>query len=333
MRRLISIFSMAAMLFVLVATGASAAPTFVIPIDTVIYAPAGSFTVLADVETPPELIGFTCIGIAAAENQHSVHPNNDIIIETGDSVATLADVEGSPNKVTEALGAVTLGPRVKLTLRMGEDAVFSGGLVVIIDVNCSPPTTVPPTTVPPTTVPPTTVPPTTAPPSPAIDIVKTADPENYVGNIGEFAIDVINPGPVDLHDVHVTDDYALGIDPGSDCPRTIGDLAINQTFTYSCTIAGLDGVSSYNNSAIAIGTGPGGTEVTATDNAEIYPILGVTLTTQAPGTTEAPGETLPVTGMSGDQAEGFGVAGLVLVMSGIVILGGAALIGQRRIDG
>lgn len=320
MRRFISIFSMAVILIVLAATGASAAPEFVIPIDTVIYAPAGSFTVLADVETPPELIGSTCTGIAAAENQHSVHPNNDIIIETGDSETILADVEGSPDKITEALGTITLGPRVKLTLHMGDDGVFSGGLVVMIDVNCTPPTTVPPTTVPPTTV----------PPSPTIDIVKTADPENYVGDIGEFTIDVTNPGPVDLHNVHVTDEYALGIDPDSDCPHTIGDLAVNQTFTYSCTIAGLDGVSPYDNSATAIGTGPRGTEVTATDNAQIFPILGVTVTTQAPATTEAPGETLPVTGISDDQAKGFGVAGLILVLSGIVTLGGAALIGQHR---
>jgi len=323
-------FSLASMLVILVAPSALAAPAFIIPIDTVIYEPPGSQTVLADVETPPELIGATCLGFAEAENQSSVHPNNDIIIETGDSVAFLEDVEGAPNKVTDAIGTITLGPRVKLTLDMGDDGVFSGGLVVVIDVNCTPPTTSPPTT--------------EAPPVPEIGIVKTADVEFYVNKTGEFTIDVTNTGPVPLHDVHVTDAYAVAIDPGSDCPAVIGDLAVGATSTYSCTITGLDGVSDYDNVATAIGTGPLGTEVTATANAQIFVVGGVTLTTQAPvttqapattqapGTTSAPAETLPVTGINGDQMEGFGIAGIMLVMGGIVLLSGAAVVGQRRTD-
>jgi uncharacterized repeat protein (TIGR01451 family) len=318
------------MLVILVAPSALAAPAFVIPVDTVIYEPPGSLTVLADVETPPELIGATCLGFAAAENQESVHPNNDIIIETGSSVATLEDVEGTPNKVTDATGSITLGPTVKLTLHMGEDGVFSGGLVVVIDVNCTPPTTTPPTT---------EAPPTTVPPAPVISIVKTADVEFYVNNTGEFTIAVENTGPVPLHDVRVEDDLAALIDPGSDCQAFIGDLAVgSEPFEYSCTIAGLDGVSSYINVATAIGTGPLGTEVTATAEARIGVIGGVTLTTEAPATTQAPAttsapdETLPVTGINGDAMEGFGVAGVILVMGGIVLLSGAALVGQRRTD-
>jgi hypothetical protein len=329
MKRLIGIFSLAAMLAVLVAPAALGAPVFVIPIDTVIIEPPGSFTVLADVETPPDLIGATCLGFAEAENGESVHPNNDIIIETGSSVATLEDVEGSPNKVTDATGAITLGPRVKLTLHMGDDGIFSGGLIVVIDVNCTPPTTTPPTT---------EAPPVTVPPVPGIGIVKTADVLFYVNNTGEFTIDVTNTGPVPLHDVHVTDAYAIAIDEFSDCPAVIGDLAVGANFEYSCTIAGLDGVSAYINVATAIGTGPLGTEVTATAEARIDVIGGVTLTTeapattQAPATTSAPAETLPVTGINGDAMEGFGVAGVILVMGGIVLLSGAALVGQRRTD-
>lgn len=335
MKRLVSILSAAIMLLAITASAAVAGPgDFEIPIDTIITAPAGSFVELARVDTPPELIGATCLGLAAAENQQSVHPGNDIIIATGDSEAVLADVEGAPGRITEADGPITLGPDVLLTLHMGDDEVFSGGLVVIIDVNCTlpPPTTVPPTTLPPTTVPPTTLPPVVEPPAPAIEIIKTADVEFYVDLTGEFTIDVTNPGPVALHDVHVTDALAVELDPGSDCPRTIGDLAVDETFTYSCTIANLDGASIYDNWAVAIGTGPLGTEVTDTDNAMVYPILGETLTTAAPGTTEAPSETLPVTGLSGDQAESFGAFGLMLVMGGIVLLSGAALVGQRRTD-
>jgi uncharacterized repeat protein (TIGR01451 family) len=319
MKRLITILLMAMMLVIVAATGATAAAGFVIPIDTWIEAPPGSFVELADVQTPPELVGATCLGLAAAENGSSVHPNNDIIIETGGTSTVLKDVEGSPGKVTDSIGAITLGPDVKLTLHMGGDGQFSGGLVVIIDVNCTPPTTLPP-------------------PAPEIGIVKTADVNFYVDNTGEFTIDVTNTGPVPLHDVHVTDAYATAIDLGSDCPAVIGDLAVGETSTYSCTIAGLDGNSDYDNVATAIGTGPLGVEVTATDNAQVFPIKDVTVTTQAPvttlapATTQAPAETLPVTGINNDQMQGFGVAGIILIMGGIVLLSGATLVGQRRTD-
>jgi uncharacterized repeat protein (TIGR01451 family) len=325
MKRLITILLMGMMLVIVAATGATAAAGFVIPIDTWIEEPPGTYVELANVQTPPELVGATCLGLAVAENGSSVHPNNDIIIETGGTTAVLKDVEGSSGKTTESIGAITLGPNVVLTLHMGDHGQFSGGLVVVIDVNCTPPTTLPP-------------------PAPEIGIVKTADVEFYVNNTGEFTIDVTNTGPVPLHDVHVTDTYATAIDPGSDCPAVIGDLAVGETSTYSCTIAGLDGASAYDNVATAIGIGPLGVEVTATDNAQIFPIKDATVTTQAPPTTQAPGttqspattegtsETLPVTGINGDQMESFGVAGVILLMGGIVLLSGATLIGQRKIN-
>jgi len=285
----------------------AAAATFEIPIDTVVRADPGSLTELADIQTPPEFIGLECVGIAQAVNQDSVHPGNDLILATGDTTVTLFDVEGSSGKVTGASGAVKLGETVNVMLSMGSDGVFSGGFSIVIDVNCA------------------------EVPVPAIGIDKTALPTTYLNNTGEFTIAVTNTGPVDLSNVFVEDDYALNIDPTSLCATTIGDLAVGETFTYECTIAGLDGVSTYDNTATAIGTGPRGVEVTATDNAVILPeVLATTLTTQAPATTSAPSETLPVTGFDGAQAEGFGIAGLVLVLVGIVLLGGAALVGQRK---
>jgi len=311
MKRVFILMAMTVTLLALAVPSASAAG-FEIPIDTVVRADPGSLTVLADVETPPEFVGLECVGLAVATNQDSVHPGNDLMIRTGQTTATLVDVEGSPGKITEALGAVTLGNSVTVTLSMGSDGVFSGGFAIVIDVNCS------------------------QPPVPNIGIVKTADPTTYVNNTGEFTIAVTNTGPVDLNSVFVEDDYALNIDPTSKCATTIGDLAIGETFTYECTIAGLDGVSTYDNTATATGTGPRGIIVTATDNAIVVPeVLATTITqapstTQAPATTSAPSETLPVTGIDGAQAEGFGIAGLVLVLVGIVLLGGAALIGQRK---
>ncbi|MCL1593978.1 MAG: hypothetical protein M3132_06475 [Actinomycetia bacterium] len=324
MKRIFTVMSLTVMLLALAVPNASAAG-IEIPIDTVVRTAPGTLTQLADVATPPELVGFECAGLAVAANQNSVHPGNNLIIETGGTSVKMLDVEGAPNGVTTAEGVITLGERVVVTLEMGPDGVFSGGFAIVIDVNC------------------------TAAPTPVIEIEKMANPEIYLNNTGEFSIKVTNPGPVDLHDVHVTDDYAIGIDPASDCPTTIGDLAVGESFTYECTIGGLDGVSTYDNSATAIGTGPRGIIVTAIDNAVIVPeVLATTLTTppttqapattqapgttQAPATTEAPGETLPVTGISGGQAEGFGMAGLALLVAGIVLLGGAALVGQSKTE-
>ncbi|MGB5432632.1 MAG: hypothetical protein WBN35_01770 [Acidimicrobiia bacterium] len=183
---------------------------------------------------------------------------------------------------------------------------------------------------------------------PSIDIVKDATPTYYgEDGVGTFTITVHNDGPVPLTDVSVTDDVADAIDPSSDCARPIKDLAVDEKVTYSCTVGNLDfaGLAPFENSATAIGKGPDGTQVTDTDTATVFPqVLNTTVTTAAPTTTttaapattaaptttSATSETLPVTGVAGEQLRGFGIAGLALVLAGIVLLGGATLIGQYR---
>ena len=186
---------------------------------------------------------------------------------------------------------------------------------------------------------------TFTPPTPSIDIVKTATPEFYgPDGIGTFTITVTNDGPVPLTDVQVTDARAIAIDPSSTCARPVKDLAVDETVTYTCTIANLDaeGFQIFENEATAIGRGPDGTEVTDTDVATVFPVLDTTVTTVAPTTTLAPvttagptttsvtAETLPVTGISDEQIRGLGFAGLALLLAGVAILGGAALVGQYR---
>lgn len=311
---------MAIALVVVTTPVASGSNGFTIPIDTWVAAPPGSVTVLAEVQTPPDHVGQICVGIAVAANGSSVHPNNDLVIESGGTSATVEDVEGSPGKVTVAQGTIRLGPTVKVSLIMGPDGGFSGGAVVGFDANC------------------------TDPPEPAIEILKTHATGQYTGNSTDWTIKVTNPGPVDLTDVTVTDDLADLLDPGSDCVRFIGDLAVDGVVEWDCTISGLDGESIYDNTATVVGTGPLGTQVTANSTATARPLLDnivtttsvaptttqAPATTQAPGTTSAPSETLPVTGIDGAQAQGFGIAGLVLLLAGIVLLGGASLIGQRK---
>ncbi|MFV1963634.1 MAG: hypothetical protein ACC658_17640, partial [Acidimicrobiia bacterium] len=240
MRRVFILMAMTVTLLSLAAPSTAAAG-FEIPIDTIVHADPGSLTVLADVETPPEFIGLECVGLAAATNQESVHPGNDLILETANTSVTLFDVEGEPNKVTNAGGVIVLGERVKVTLVMGEDGVFSGGFSVVIDVNC------------------------TQVPAPGITIEKTTPAEFYVDNTGEFTISVTNSGNNPLSSVVVADELAA-IDPTSTCATTIGDLAVGEVVTYDCTIAGLDGVSPYTNVATVTGIDPVGTEVTATAN-------------------------------------------------------------------
>jgi hypothetical protein len=323
--------------FAVIGSTAAFAAEFDIPIDTVVRADEGSLTVLADVETPPELVGSSCVSIAVAANQESVHPGNDLIIETGGVSVTLFDVEREPGVTTPAAGEITLGERVKVTLRMGSDEVFSGGIVVVVGSNCTPPTTTPPTTEPPV-----------EPVVPAIEIDKLVwdldtqawlDVSTYPNTetSAKWLITVTNPGPSDLTNVYTTDVESLGVYDTSDCERPVGvDMAVGESFQYECTISSLDGVTPFTNTATVIGTGPNEEQVTDTDPAQLLWVGGVTITTAppttAPPTTEAPEETLPVTGPADDQLRGFTMAGVMLVVGGIVLLAGATLIGRIRLE-
>ncbi|MDY7103356.1 MAG: hypothetical protein S0880_19405 [Actinomycetota bacterium] len=104
------------------------------------YADEGSETELATVDVPAEVQGASCEGEAQADNQSSVHPNNDLIIRTGDVEAIIEDVEDEPGKNSVTAGSVVLGETISVSLRMGVDEVFSGGIVVSIDCTTPPAT-------------------------------------------------------------------------------------------------------------------------------------------------------------------------------------------------
>jgi len=348
MRRISVIFGMAFTL-ILISAAAAFGQTggLVIPIDTWIEAPRGTLVPLGTYETPPELIGASCQGAVVAENGSSVHPNNDIIVETGGTQVVLEGVEDAPGKTTVATGDIVLGPTVVLTLLMGDHGQFSGGVVVITSDNCETTTTTTSTTTTTTTV---------APLVPLIEIDKYAPtPESATSEfgfygpdgVGMFTIVVHNNGPTPLTNVTVTDEL-LGVgDKTAECGKVIGDLAIDETVSYSCTIAGLDHATGiiYDNEATVVGFGPNEQRVTDTDPATVSPVKDTTVTTVAPTTTLAPTtttlaptttttaastETLPVTGASTEQMRGLGITGIALVLAGIVALGGATLVGQYR---
>jgi hypothetical protein len=338
------IFALSAALVALLLVGVPIASASIIeiPINTVVRAEVGSTTLLTTYNTPTELVGVNCLVTATAKNQSSTHPNNDLIVASGTDSITLLDVERSGGVVTESSEYLTLGPAITVSLRMGPDKIFSGGLVV--NLECPPPdtstttTTSTPTT---TTTEPTTT--TTGPGTtttvqatpPAILIEKTATPEYYgEDGVGNFTIKVTNPGPVDLIDVHVTDDVAEKVDANSDCPNPeIPDLAVGDSYTYECSVSNLDGVSPFTNEATAIGTGPDGTEVDDTDDATVFPPVLSTTITQPPPTsppaTVPP--TLPVTGVPFEHVRGFSIAALGFILGGISLLGVAALMARQRV--
>jgi hypothetical protein len=120
-----------------------------IPLDTVVRAPEGSTTQLASVEVPSEFVGHLCEVRARSENPGSVHPNNDIEVESGNSQLLLPDVEAGPGHVVEAEGLLELGEVMTVSLVMGPDEVFSAGIEII--VHCVPEETTTTTEVPQTT--------------------------------------------------------------------------------------------------------------------------------------------------------------------------------------
>jgi LPXTG-motif cell wall-anchored protein len=104
----------------------------------------------------PANVGSTCNIAVTGANNESVHPGNDILVASANTV-TIPDVEraaGTEN--IPADGQLELGTTVTISVRLGADGLFSGGSLAVA-FDCTPPP--PPPTVPTTT--PATTPPTT----------------------------------------------------------------------------------------------------------------------------------------------------------------------------
>ncbi|HEY5889370.1 MAG TPA: hypothetical protein VIW94_01550 [Acidimicrobiia bacterium] len=137
-RRLASVFlalAVIASLMAVYAPVASASIDITIPITTLVHAQPGSSTLLASVPTGDQE-GLECFVTAEAQNQTSVHPNNDLVVASGAQSVVLENVESTPGGVVEADGTLTLGPTVTVTLIMGPDHEFSAGITILID--CTP---------------------------------------------------------------------------------------------------------------------------------------------------------------------------------------------------
>lgn len=143
LHRLILTPAMAAALVFAVLGGASLAAAqdgVTVPAGTVIRGSEGDVIELGRIPVDTARAGPRCSWTATATNQSSVHPGNHILVETNGVTLVLADVEGAPNKVTSNTGTVFLADEVVVSLQLGPDGLFSGGMVVSItyDETCEP---------------------------------------------------------------------------------------------------------------------------------------------------------------------------------------------------
>ena len=113
-------------------TATDAAFEMTVSIETVIRAPEGSETVLRAHPVPSGLVGETCSVIAQSLNQSSVHPGNDLTVESETRIV-LVDVEAEPGGTVAATDVMVLGNEVLISLVMGPDEVFSAGVDVLFD--------------------------------------------------------------------------------------------------------------------------------------------------------------------------------------------------------
>ena len=141
-RRAVVVALAAAMLVVPLAGTASAAPgdPIIINIDHNIIGGGGEIHFLTSVDVPDYAVGEQCLLQAQADNNSSVHLNNDFIVTSGSSEVTIPNVERAQGAVTNGDGPLTLGTTIDVSLFLGSsDEVFSGGFVITCSFPTPPP--------------------------------------------------------------------------------------------------------------------------------------------------------------------------------------------------
>jgi len=115
-----------------------------------IRAPIGSSHDLGTFTVPAHLVGESCIVEAVADNNSSVHTNNDFIMSSGGASITLPNVERGPGAVTRSTQELTLASSINVTLFLGNvnnqnTGVFSGGFTINVICTTQPTPTPTPT--------------------------------------------------------------------------------------------------------------------------------------------------------------------------------------------
>jgi hypothetical protein len=113
---------------------------------TVVHGTPGSVHQLASGPVPAADVGCDANVTIASANNESLHPNSDLLVQTGGQTLTLPDVEKTtaPDTIT---GPMTLGSSVVVSVRLGADGVYSGAAATVTWRCLPPPTTTPPVSV------------------------------------------------------------------------------------------------------------------------------------------------------------------------------------------
>lgn len=131
------LITLVAMIILPISAYAASEPHISIPVSTIVRGQENSVHELSRTNVPSDFVGMTCDINATAKNQGSVHPNNDLIVSSNGSKVELKDVERESNGVTNAEGNLTLSDELIVSLKLGKDKVFSGGLDV--NLHCEQP--------------------------------------------------------------------------------------------------------------------------------------------------------------------------------------------------
>lgn len=135
-------------LFVLAApAGAQPAP---IAVDQIVRGDPGSVHLVGTDTVDPEDVGLACDVTVTGGNNQSIHPNTDILIDSGTDQAVAPDVERDADGIIDTAGTLVLGDTITVSVRLGADGVFSGGFTVVFA--CPTATTTTTVTVAPTTI-------------------------------------------------------------------------------------------------------------------------------------------------------------------------------------
>jgi hypothetical protein len=175
--RLLTVFTAIAVLmgFAILLVPAARADTFTLalPFQVVTGAP-GSEHLLFD--GPMPVSGELCSLTASdAGNNTSVHPDNDLRLESNGQVVNFFDVERRPNVDTPGDQSIVPGATGTVTLTLGGDGVYSADLVLVFE--CEPVATTTTTVLETTTTGPTT---TTVPEATTTTIKDEVSPTSIV---------------------------------------------------------------------------------------------------------------------------------------------------------
>ncbi|MDH4280665.1 MAG: hypothetical protein OEW83_21580 [Acidimicrobiia bacterium] len=112
-----------------------------IPIQEVyVSGDVGSSVAMGSADVAGDLVGRSCNVVATVTNQDSVHPGNTLVVSSGDSSVSIADIEDVADAVTTQGGTITLGDTISAAVVLGADGATSLGSSLTVTCDALPET-------------------------------------------------------------------------------------------------------------------------------------------------------------------------------------------------